>query len=178
VDPRHLGEALPGLVERLVESYSADRRTHHVDRRFLPSRAGIIRVCDLLLELTYPGYVGRQYLTRHNISYHVGELLPRLWEQLCTEIAQCLCHEAEERGGLAADHDPCPQRAVDVADQFLRSMPDVRAMLAESRRITTATRRRKAHPRSSWPTPACSRSRSTATRTSCTGSTCPKCPAS
>ncbi len=131
MDPRHLGETLPALVDRLVDSYSADQRTHHVDKRFLPSRAGIIRVCDLLLELTYPGYVGRQNLTRHNISYHVGELLPRLWEQLCTEIAQCLCHEAEERGELPADHDPCPQQAVNVADQFLRRMPDVRALLAE-----------------------------------------------
>jgi serine O-acetyltransferase len=131
IDPRRLGEALPALVDHLVESYFSDARTHHVDKRFLPSRAGIVRVCNLLLELTYPGYIGRQGLTRHNISYHVGELLPRLWEQLCAEIGQCLCHEDEERGALPVDHDPSPDRAVDVASQFLRRMPDVRACLAE-----------------------------------------------
>jgi serine O-acetyltransferase len=131
VDPRHLGERLPALVDRLVESYSADQRTHHVDKSFLPSKTGTIRVCELLLELTYPGYVGRQNLIRHNISYHVGELLPRLWEQLCTEIVQCLCHEAEERGDLSRDDDPRPMQAIRLAGEFLERMPDIRARLAE-----------------------------------------------
>ena len=63
-DPRQLGETLPALVERVVDSYFSDQRTHHVDKHFLPSKAGIVRICDLLLELTYPAYVGRQDLTR------------------------------------------------------------------------------------------------------------------
>ncbi|MFQ5805458.1 MAG: serine O-acetyltransferase [Phycisphaerae bacterium] len=131
MDPRHLGESLPSLVDRLVESYFSDQRTHHVDKTFLPSKAGIVRICDLLLELNYPGYFGRQGLTRHNISYHVGELVPRLWEQLCTEIAQCLCHDAEECGDLPADQTRSPERAIQLADEFLKRMPAVRAQLAE-----------------------------------------------
>jgi len=131
VQPKRFGEALPRLVDRLVESYFSDARTHHVDKSFLPSKTGIVRICDLLLELTYPAYVGRQGLTRHNISYHVGELLPRLWEQLCTEITQCLCHAAEERGELAPDHDPCPQQAAHIANEFVARMPEVRALLAQ-----------------------------------------------
>lgn len=130
-DPRHMGETLPPLVERLVGSYDADARTRHVNKRFLPSGGGIVRVCDLLLELTFPGFVGRQDLNRHNISYHVGELLPKLWLQLCDEITQCLCHEAEERGDLAADHDPCPRQAAKTARRFLDRLPEVRAMLAD-----------------------------------------------
>ena len=126
-----LGEALPRLVDRLVASYSCDARTHYVDREFLPSKDGISQICDLLLELTYPGYFGRQGLTRHNISYHVGELLPRLWEQLRNEITKCLCHEDETRGQLPKDHSPCPQRAAQLASRFLEQIPSVRARLAE-----------------------------------------------
>ena len=130
-DPRRLGDALPDLVDRLVASYSSDPRTHHVDKSFLPSTAGIVEICELLLELTYPGYVGRQNLTRHNISYHVGELLPRLWRLLCAEIAQCLRHEAEDRGEESPPAEPCPRRALEVAGTFITRLPEVRAMLAE-----------------------------------------------
>jgi serine O-acetyltransferase len=130
-DPRRLGESLPSLVDRMVASYFSESRTHHVDKRFLPSKTGIVRVCDLLLELTYPAYVGRHDLSRHNISYHVGELLPKLWNQLCAEIRQCLYHEAEESGQLPPGSDPSPEAAVKLAGEFVESLPDIRAMLAE-----------------------------------------------
>ncbi len=90
-----LGPALPKLVERLVASYRADARTQHMDRQYLPSRVAIVEICDLLLELTYPGYIGRRGLTRHNIAFHVGDLLPRLWDQLCEQISQSLGIEDE-----------------------------------------------------------------------------------
>ena len=35
-----------------------------------------------MLELIYPGYFGRQNLSSLNISYHVGELLPKIGERL------------------------------------------------------------------------------------------------
>ncbi len=123
-----LGEVLPSLVERMNASYGSDGRTHHIDRHYLPSRSGIIDICDLLLELSYPGYYGRQNLTRHNIRFHVGELLPRLHAQLVDEINQCLCFENEARG---EDVSVCEQQAQRIALQFLERVPDVRAMLAE-----------------------------------------------
>jgi len=126
MQPRHLGESLAPLVERLVRSYLADRRTQYIDREYLPSRARTDQICDLLLELTYPGIIGRRGLTRHNISYHVGELLPRLWEMLTEEVQQCLCHAAECDGRPT---DACEERAVDMATRFVERIPDVRAML-------------------------------------------------
>ncbi len=129
---QHLGEALPKLVARIVQSYNADPRTQHIDREFLPSRKVIIEICNLLLELTYPGYVGRRGLTRHNISFHVGELLPRLWELLANEMTQCLCHEREAAGTPAeAICDECRAQAVEEASQFVARIPDVRAVLAD-----------------------------------------------
>ncbi len=129
---QHLGEALPKLVARIVQSYNADGRTQHIDREFLPSRKIIIEVCNLLLELTYPGYIGRRGLTRHNISFHVGELLPRLWELLAGEITQCLCQERETSETPAeASCDECRSQAADLASRFVTRIPDVRAMLAD-----------------------------------------------
>jgi len=131
MDSRHLGEALPRLVDRIVESYLSDVRTQHIDREHLPSRHAIRRICDLLMELTYPGYIGRTGLTRHNISYHVGELLPKLWEQLTDQIMQCLCHQRESHAEDENERLPCRDDAARRASQFVERIPEVRARLAE-----------------------------------------------
>jgi serine O-acetyltransferase len=128
----HLGEALPRLVARIVKSYQSDPRTQYIGREHLPSRRVIIEICDLLLELTYPGYIGRRGLTEHNISFHVGELVPRLWEYLADEMAQCLCHEQEEQHPQSqGDPAACRDRAAALASGFVERIPDVRAALAE-----------------------------------------------
>jgi serine O-acetyltransferase len=132
MDSRRLGEALPRLVARIVKSYFSDPRTQHVDRQYLPSREVIIAICDMLLELTYPGYIGRKGLTQHNISFHVGELLPRLWEHLTDQITQCLCHEQELAG--PADNPArgnCRDQAAELASRFVERIPDIRALLAD-----------------------------------------------
>ena len=131
MDTKQLDDALPPLVNRLVASYFADRRTQHIDKEYLPSQATIVGICDLLLELTFPGYVGRMGLTPHNISYHVGELVPRLFEQLCRETVQCLCHEherCEERP--PEDLAACRQKAFDLARDFVERIPEVRERIA------------------------------------------------
>lgn len=149
----HLGESLGPLVDRLVASYFADGRTHHIDREYLPSKSGTRAICELLLELTFPGYIGRHNLTRHNIAYHVGELLPRLYEQLAEQIHRCFCHLRESGDQLARNnsHDApsaelrapsaaecrtlsdveCRRRAAALAGRFIERIPDVRAVIAE-----------------------------------------------
>ncbi len=126
---RKLGETLPKLVDRVVASYLADPRTHHLDREHIPSRREIVAICELLLELTFPGFVGRRGLTRHNISYHVGELLPRLWESLYEQITCCLGHESEECGQGPATQR-CQERARELASTFIERIPEVRERLA------------------------------------------------
>lgn len=126
-----LGEALPQLVDRIVASYFADARTQHIDRQHLPSRAAIIQIVEILLELTYPGFVGRMSLTRHNIRYHVGELLPRLWELLSAQLAECLLTECEDQQAIEPRGAACHEQAQRTARGFIERIPDVRALLAE-----------------------------------------------
>ncbi len=122
---------MPRLVDRVVASYRAEARTHHIDKRHLPSKRATIEVCKLLLELTYPGYFGRVGLTRHNISYHVGELIPRLYEKLLCEIEQCLCFDDELREALDCSGDHCHNRAAEIAQRFIQRIPNVRGMLGD-----------------------------------------------
>jgi serine O-acetyltransferase len=130
-----LDEKLKDLVARLVESYRADARTRHIGRGYLPSRSEIIRLTEMLLEVAFPGYFGRQDLSEKNVYYHVGELLPRLGQALYLQIFRSLCHQNEIDGnydpsGSSEQALSLDARARELAERFLCKIVEIREMLA------------------------------------------------
>lgn len=123
------GHELSTLVDAIVESYRSDPRAHHLGRRFLPSRDEIIDISELLLQLVYPGYFGRQGLTEECITYHVGDLLSSLREKLRRQIELCLCYARECEGQSGRLPPELEEEAARLASSFLARIPDVRAML-------------------------------------------------
>lgn len=113
----------------MLESYRKDPRAHHINKRFLPSRREAIEVVQLLLQLFYPGYFGREDLSDDDVGYHVGVLLSTLREKLETQIELCLCYRGEEQG--KADVQRCRSEGRNTTRKFLDRLPDVRAMLLE-----------------------------------------------
>lgn len=125
-----IGDRLAYLVEELVASYNSDERTRHLDRKFLPNRSEIVDILQLLLELVYPGYFGRQNLHQHNVKFHVGELLPKIGEKLFDQIDQALCYEDELEGRATSDPSRCDRRARRTTLEFLDRIPTIRDLLA------------------------------------------------
>lgn len=130
-----IGAKLGELVDHIVAGYWTDARVHHIDRLYLPNRSEIVQLVRDLLELLYPGFIGRQRLTRHNVAFHVGDLLPRISESLYRQIYQCLCymHEAkcgESGNGSNLDTSATEKRAREVTVKFLENIPAIREMLA------------------------------------------------
>lgn len=125
-----IGEHLTGLVDKIVDSYNSDERTRHIDRGYLPNRSEIVEIIRLLLELAYPGYYGRQNLNRHNVKFHVGELLPKLGEKLYEQIHQAMCYQDEVQGATPSATPPCDRRARQITIAFLDRIPAIRDMLA------------------------------------------------
>lgn len=125
----HDDSELPELVEKLVASYRSDPRAHHINRRFLPSRSEIVRCCELLLQLLYPGYFGRQDLTDQNISYHVGVLLSDLRNTLIKQVGLCLCYSSELQGPAPDNADAKHSDATTLVNRFLSRLPELRAVL-------------------------------------------------
>lgn len=127
-DGFHLGRKLSPLVERVTASYQSDRRTHYIDNEYLPSRREIVEIIELLLELVYPGYHGRQGLTWDNVAYHVGELLPRIADKLERQVRSALCHQSEVEGTGCSDGGR--RRSGEMTLAFLDRIPSVRERLA------------------------------------------------
>ena len=117
---------LNNIVEAMLQSYRSDARGHHINRRFMPSRDAIIEIVELLLQLFYPGYFGRQDLTDENVAYHVGGLLSTLREKLSRQIEMCMCFDAERAG---TGDEPCPTEAREKAVRLLGALPRIRASL-------------------------------------------------
>ncbi len=132
-----IGPKLGDLVNRVVASYDADRRTQHIDRVYLPARTEIIQLVQHLLELLYPGFIGRQHLTQHNVAFHVGDLIPRIAEAAYRQIHMCLCYVEEAktvgsavRTTMTAQVGSCEQEARGFTVGFLEGIPDIRELLA------------------------------------------------
>ncbi len=118
--------SLPSLVDAMLEGYREDPRGHHINKKFLPSRDEIIRCVQMLLQLFYPGYYGRQDLTDETIRYHVGCLLTELRAVLARQVELCLCHQAEACEGCT---DSCSGEAQRVTEALLTKLPALRRTL-------------------------------------------------
>ena len=119
-----LDKNLDALVDDILASYRADRRTQRIGERFLPSRGRIVEMLEEIRQLLFPGYFGRKVLTDETVRYHLGNLLLRLGDDLTAQIQSCLCYAA----GTAAP-EGCDDQASDIAQKFLRRIPAVRKML-------------------------------------------------
>ena len=117
---------LGALVDEMLASYQRDSRGKHINRRYLPSRDEIIEALQLLLQLFFPGYYGRQDLTDENISKHVEGLLAALQEKLFRQIETCMCFQAE---ASARSTGHCGETARIVTTTFLNRLPSIRDTL-------------------------------------------------
>lgn len=125
-----IGPKLEKMVSELVESYSAETRTQHIDRLYLPSRGDIVQLIQDLLELIYPGYFGEQHLTQDNVAFHVGELLPRIAKAVHRQIHLCLCYLEETKAPQSDTVKLCDEKAKTLTLEFLEGIADIRGLLA------------------------------------------------
>ena len=125
-----VGSKLGDLVNKIVASYDEDKRTQHIDRVYLPSRTEIVRISKDLLELLYPGFIGRQHLAKHNVAFHVGDLIPRIAEAAHRQIHMCLCYMEEADRSDGVDASLCEEKAKVLTLEFLEGIPAIRTMLA------------------------------------------------
>ena len=130
MDKFNLGDKLPQLVNDIVASYNSDSRMQHIDRALLPSPAEVEELIGRLLELLFPGFYGRQDLSSHNVSFHVGELLPRIAWLTYRQVDKCLCYKQELEAPGRTREEHCDKEAREVSNWFLDRLVYVRQLLA------------------------------------------------
>jgi serine O-acetyltransferase len=121
-------QPLDRLKEELLDSYLKDERARRISQRYLPSREAIVEILNSVLDLMYPGYFGRLDLNRENLGAHVAQMVTALVPKLEREIEHCLCY-GREREALRPEFGECAPRAREVAQIFLRRLPEIRTLL-------------------------------------------------
>ncbi len=132
MDRNELNERIPRIVDTLVASIHTHAHLQHLDRVHLPSRDAIIASCLALRELVFPGYFGKQGLTRHNIAYRIGEIVNEQADQLYDQVRHCLRYREQIPGADGADDKcaECDREAAEIVAAFFDRIPVVRDLLA------------------------------------------------
>jgi serine O-acetyltransferase len=120
--------ALEQLAGELLDSYLGDERARRISQRYLPSREAIVEILESVLDLMYPGYFGRQDLNAGNLSQHVEQMAAALAPKLEREMEHCLCY-GREREAVPPEFGECAPRAHELAEIFLRRLPQIRGLL-------------------------------------------------
>lgn len=115
------------LVTAVLASYAEEPHTRHIDAGQLPSRDVIIEIVQLLRELIFPGYFGKQDLASSTLEYHTGALLHGIQEKLLSQIRRAIQHHASRHGETLTDSD---ERATTIVREFMTGIPRLRAVLA------------------------------------------------
>jgi serine O-acetyltransferase len=115
------------LVEELATSYRGQPKTRHIDAGRLANRNAVIEIVQMLRELLFPGYFGKQDLSSGIIEYHIGKLVTDINEKLTEQVGHAIRHEAARAGrpisgGSAQAHD--------IVREFLDTLPRLRDVLA------------------------------------------------
>ncbi len=133
MDRNELNARLPQVVEAVVHSVVEEPRTQHLNRVYLPSRDEIIRAIDLMQQILFPGYFGKQGLTRQSLPFHIGEIVIQLTDLLYEQIRCCLRYRQQipENNGAAEHCVECDTEAARIVSLFIDRIPLIRQMLAD-----------------------------------------------
>ena len=64
-----------------------------------------------------------------NLGAHVAQSLAALVPKLEREMEHCLCYGREREAGAAGEFGECAPRAHELAEIFLRRLPEIRSLL-------------------------------------------------
>jgi serine O-acetyltransferase len=133
-DMKHseLNQRLPAVVDALVQSVLSEPRMQHLNEVYLPSRDVIIELMKGLRQLVFPGYFGKQGMTKENVTYRIGEQVTGLSDVLFEQVRLCLRYQAQLPGanGQTKAGEECEQRAAEVVATFFDRIPGIRQWLA------------------------------------------------
>ena len=119
---------LSSLVDKLMNNYETFGGMDHLEGKDLPSKEAIIEILQDLLAVFFPGYLGKNEITKANIRYFLGNTLASVQTRLTAEIENSLkyiCRKVKE-----CPHDVCRSRAEVVVKELLEKIPELRAIVS------------------------------------------------
>lgn len=121
-------KGLPKLVDEMMANYERFGGMDHLAGRDLPSKEVVVHVLEDLFTILFPGYLGKEEVTKTNIEYHLGSKLASVYTRLTGEVEKSLkyiCRKVQ-----TCPQDVCLNRAEVVVIDLLKKLPEIRSMLS------------------------------------------------
>lgn len=117
---------MDGLVASLLESYGEHAVICNIDSDNHLNRELIIKICETVRRILFPGYFEDKRLKGATIRYHVGELLEDVEYELTKQVEKALKYAKEE-----TEEEENRRKAEEIVQKFLRRLPALRDVLAK-----------------------------------------------
>jgi len=121
-------KGLPDLVAKISENYETYGGINHLDGKDLPSRKTVIEILEDILTVLFPGYLGKEKVTRSNINDYLTKILTSIYARLVNEIDKSLkyfCRKKEK-----CPEDVCLRIAQLVVKELLEEICRIRTLLS------------------------------------------------
>lgn len=118
---------LERIIDRVAESYSADRSIDNLESAALPSQRTVEEALLHLQHTIYMGFYSTRLLNEVNLRQGIGEHMYEAFEMLVEQIARAVGYE--RRGGGAPTGDDRRWSEKVVLEVF-EQLPEIRALLA------------------------------------------------
>ncbi len=94
----------------------------------MPSVEMLTEIVERLRSVLFPGFFKEPFITPQNMAYFVGSKLEKVRRELTRQVERGFCFACEK--DVHSCSLECTQRAERLANEFLRTLPHVRRMLA------------------------------------------------
>ena len=127
-EEKWISEGLPDLVEKISENYETYGGMNHLDGKDLPSRTIVIEILEDILTVLFPGYLGKEKVTKSNISDYLSKILTSIYERLVKEVDKSLKYFC--RKNKKCPEDICIKIAQVVVRELLEEICRIRILLS------------------------------------------------
>lgn len=132
---------LVGLAGQLADSIIAEARTRHLGESRLPTRDEVQEMVELVRQIVFPGFFGRQGLTPASLPAHLAALVAQVRtlaeDQIRRALRYCTDIGATQPSASGAGDVPeaerqaqCDRAARATSAALLNALPTLRARLA------------------------------------------------
>lgn len=94
----------------------------------MPSVELLSEIVERLRSVLFPGFFKEPFITPQNMAYFVGSKLEKVRRELTRQIERGFCFACEHEEQACSTQ--CTDRAEHIANEFLRTLPHIRHMLA------------------------------------------------
>lgn len=124
---------VPGVVERLMQSWSTEECYDHISPVSIPSHGAVVTIIEQTRRILFPGYFTSAKLHAANLEYYIGNETAELYDKLAEQITMAIRHDCRRHGQPCTN---CEVRANEMAYQFIERLPDIASILAQDIRST------------------------------------------